>query len=287
MPTFTNQAQLYYNGTITNSNITTGEIIEVLSAAKTALTDTYNTGDNITYIVNITNAGTAAFSNLTVKDNLGAYNFVTTPEAITLYPLTYQDGTLRYFQNGVQQTTPTVTTANGLTISGITVPAGGNVTLIYQAQVNSYAPLNVGGTIENTVTISGDALSSDLTAQHTINVIETPYLTIFKSVSPLQVAENGQLTYTFEIQNLGNVATTSADNVQIRDVFSPILSNLTVTYNGAVLPTSSYNYDTATGLFITQPGVISVPAATYTQDATTGIWSTVPGVTSLTVSGSI
>lgn len=287
MPTFTNQAQLYYNGTVTNSNITTGEIIEVLSAAKTSLTNTYNTGDTITYIITITNSGTVAFNNLTVTDNLGAYSFATTPEATTLYPLTYQSGTLRYFQNGVQQTTPTVTTTNGLSFSGITVPACGNVTLIYQAQVNSYAPLDVGGTITNTVTVSGENLSSDLTAQHTIRVVEKPYLTIFKSVSPLQVAENGQLTYTFEIQNLGNVATTAADNVQVRDIFSPILSNITVTYNGNVLPTSSYNYDTATGLFITQSGVLTVPAATYTQDATTGVWSTVPGTVTLTVSGTI
>lgn len=34
MATFTNQAQLSYNGIITNSNIATGQIIEVLSVTK-------------------------------------------------------------------------------------------------------------------------------------------------------------------------------------------------------------------------------------------------------------
>ena len=39
MATFTNQATLRYNGNIVNSNITTGELLEVLSATKTAVLD--------------------------------------------------------------------------------------------------------------------------------------------------------------------------------------------------------------------------------------------------------
>lgn len=42
MAAFYNQATLSYNGNTTTSNITTGEILEVLSATKTALRDTYN-----------------------------------------------------------------------------------------------------------------------------------------------------------------------------------------------------------------------------------------------------
>ena len=37
MAVFTNQATLTYNGNVINSNITTGEILEVLSATKTAV----------------------------------------------------------------------------------------------------------------------------------------------------------------------------------------------------------------------------------------------------------
>ena len=37
MAIFTNQATLSYNNTTTTSNIVTGEIVEVLSAAKNAL----------------------------------------------------------------------------------------------------------------------------------------------------------------------------------------------------------------------------------------------------------
>ena len=53
MATFTNQATLRYNGNVVNSNITTGELLEVLSATKTAVIDTYSQGSDITYVINI------------------------------------------------------------------------------------------------------------------------------------------------------------------------------------------------------------------------------------------
>ena len=55
MPTFTNQALLSYNGRTTASNITRGEIVEVLSATKSALNPDYNSGSVITYLINIVN----------------------------------------------------------------------------------------------------------------------------------------------------------------------------------------------------------------------------------------
>ena len=64
MPTFSNQAQLSYNGITANSNIAYGQILEVLAASKTALSDTYASGDRITYIFSIVNSGTTAFSDL-------------------------------------------------------------------------------------------------------------------------------------------------------------------------------------------------------------------------------
>jgi len=48
MATFFNQATLSYNDTIIDSNIVTGELVEVLSATKTALPSTYESGDSIT-----------------------------------------------------------------------------------------------------------------------------------------------------------------------------------------------------------------------------------------------
>ena len=48
MATFTNQATLTYNGGTASSNITTGELLEVLTATKTAVVPTYRSGRPIT-----------------------------------------------------------------------------------------------------------------------------------------------------------------------------------------------------------------------------------------------
>ena len=282
MALFTNQATLSYNNTTTTSNIVTGELLEVLSATKNSLDDTYNYGDTVTYVISIINTGTAAFNNLTITDDLGEYNI----GLLTRAPLTYVDGSVTYYANGVLQSTATAIAGPPLVISGINVPAGGNALILYEAKVNEYAPLVSGSTIINNATILGAGLSTPIEVTDTITVANAANLTITKSISPETVAENGQLTYTFIIQNTGNTPAVATDNVTVTDQFNPILENITVTLNSVTLvePTQ-YTYNETTGLFQTIAGVITVPAATYTQDITTGQWNIVPGVTVLTVTG--
>ena len=282
MALFTNQATLSYNNTTTTSNIVTGELLEVLSATKNSLDDTYNYGDTVTYVISIINTGTAAFNNLTITDDLGEYNI----GLLTRTPLTYVDGSVTYYANGVLQSTATAIAGPPLVISGINVPAGGNALILYEAKVNEYAPLVSGSTIINNATILGAGLSTPIEVTETITVANEANLTITKSITPEAVAENGQLTYTFIIQNTGNTPAVATDNVTVTDQFNPILENITVTLNSVTLvePTQ-YTYNETTGLFQTVAGVITVPAATYTQDITTGQWNIVPGVTVLTVTG--
>ena len=283
MATFYNQAVLSYNGNTTTSNITTGELLEVISATKTAVVDEYTENDAVTYVISIVNSGATAFTGLTVTDNLGAYTF----GALTLVPLTYSDGSVIYYENGVLQPIPTVTSTNPLTITGINVPAGGNATIIYEARVNLAAPLDVTGTITNTVVISGNGITP-VTVEETISADIAPVLTISKSISPSIVTENGRVTYTFVIQNSGNAEAIATDNVVVTDVFSPILTGLTVTFDGAAWTEgTNYTYDETTGNFATIAGQITVPAATYTQDPVTGNRITTPGVSVLTVTGTI
>ena len=66
MATFFNQATLSYSGGTVNSNVTTGEILEVLSATKTAVVDEYSQGSDVTYVVNIINSGTVPFTGISV-----------------------------------------------------------------------------------------------------------------------------------------------------------------------------------------------------------------------------
>ena len=122
MAQFTNQATLSYNGSVVNSNVAVGEILEALSAQKTAVRETYVAGDTITYVISLRNAGAAAWTGLTVSDDLGAYAFGTPAE--TVYPLEYVAPSIQYYSNGVLQAKPTVTAGPPLVISGISVPAG-------------------------------------------------------------------------------------------------------------------------------------------------------------------
>lgn len=283
MATFFNQATLSYSGGTVNSNITTGEIVEVLSVTKTAVKSVYSQDDEITYAVNIINSGNTAFSGLTVTDNLGSYTYGTT----TLVPLQYVANTLKYFVNGVLQTTPTVTSNSPLTVSGITVPENSTATLLYTVKTNNFASPVANGTVTNTVTVNGTALS-ELTASATITASNEPILSITKSLSPTTVNENSQITYTFNIQNTGNTAAETSDNIVITDTFDPILKNITVTYNGTVWTQGvNYTYDETTGVFTTVAGSVTVPAATFTQDETTGAWAVNSASSALTISGTL
>jgi uncharacterized repeat protein (TIGR01451 family) len=144
------------------------------------------------------------------------------------------------------------------------------------------------GTILNTATVTGCCLSTAITDTAQITAAAEASLTISKSLCPETVTENGQITYTFVIQNSGNTEATAADGVVLRDIFDPILDPISVTYNGT--PVSSpafYTYDPTTGEFATVPGVITVPAATYSQDPTTGIITTTPGVAVVRVTGTV
>ena len=285
MPTFTNQALLNYNGLQTASNIAVGELVEVLTATKTAINTRYRPDTAVTYVVSLVNSGSAPLTGLTLTDNLGAYAAGT---AGTVYPLEYVADSLRYYQNGALQTAPTVTAGPPMILSGITVPAGGNVTLVYDARVNRFAPPQTAGTITNTATLTGAGLTTPVTADETVTAAAEPALTISKSLSPTTVSPSGQITYTFLIQNTGNAAADATTGAVLTDLFNPILSNLTVTLNGTALTApTQYTYDAATGLFSTVAGVVTVPAATVTQDPATGAYSIVPGTATITVTGTV
>ncbi len=284
MAQFTNQAQLTYNNSVISSNVAVGEILEVISAAKTALSTDYTLGEDVTYIISAVNAGATAITDLSVTDNLGAY----TVGGETLYPLTYTDGSVRMYINGVLQPAPIVSAGPPLVFSGITLPADSNLIIVYEAQVNRFAPLDTLGSITNTATIDGDGIPSPITVTETVTPEDEPDLTITKSIQPIPVAENGRVTYTFLLQNYGNTPADADANAVITDTFDPILSDIVVIFNGTVWTEGEeYTYDETTGLFTTTAGEITVPAATFTTNPETGAVVVIPGVSTLTVTGTI
>ncbi len=283
MAIFTNQATLSYRNGAVSSNVVTGEIVEVISATKNALRTTYAPGDVVTFVISIQNTGTTPATDITVTDDLGAYTVGTN----TVVPLSYVADSVSYYVNGVAQAQPTATAGPGLTVSGLTVPAGGNALVIYEARVNEFAPLGATGQIVNTATLTGGGICDEQAVSATINADTAPILGLNKGISPTTVTENGQVTYTFTLQNFGATEADAAEQLSVTDTFDPTLDPIAVTYNGAALSATQYTYDAATGAFSTVAGAITVPAATYTQNPATGEYNVLPGVAQLVVTGTV
>jgi len=279
---YQNQAQLSYRTVTVNSNTAIGEILEPLSVAKTASPDTYTAGQSVTYAVSLVNAGPSTLSGLTLRDDLGAYTVGTE----VFVPLSYEPDSVRLFVGGVLQSAPTVEAGPPLVISGLSLPAGQDLVLLYRASLTPFAPPAPESVITNTATVSG--IASAVTAQATINALAEPLLSVQKSIEPIPVAEGGEVTYTFLIRNEGGGATVDDDAVTLSDLFDPILTGVSASLDGTPLVLGTdYTYDPQTGLFATLPGRIALPAAAFERDAQTGAWTVVPSSVTLTVTGRI
>lgn len=285
MRNFTNQATLSFRNRPLSSNITTGVINEVLNVTKAAVEPQYSTGNDDTFVISLVNTGNTPLTGVTVTDNLGTYQ-PTEDEPATATPLDYADGTVVSYANGVADPNVTASYAdNTLTIENVTVPANGNTVIVYSARPNEFAPLNEGEFIRNTVTVTAPG-NTPIEAESTITPVQEADLAISKSLTPQEVTENGNVTYTFTIQNFGNASPTPEDNVIFSDNFEPALENINVTYNGNTWTNGNqFNYDENTGVFETTPDAITVEPATIRADESTGQRTIEPSISTLVISG--
>ncbi len=277
MPAFTNQAKLSYDSRTALSNIATGNISDPFVLTKRAVNDDYIFGDDVTYVLTITNSSGAPMTNVTVTDDLGAYSYGPIP--ITIYPLTYV-GPILYNRNGVPQANIVpVSTSPTLEFVVPLVPAGGNAELIYEVDVNQYAPLDVNDSIVNHAAIPS---LTGIEAEEEIFTEDIPLLSITKSISPNPVIDNQTVTFTFIVNNYGN---TESDDVIFSDTFNPVLTGVTVSVDGTLLVLGTdYTYNTLTGFLTTLAGRLTVPEASYSQDSS-GIVTTTPGFITIVVTG--
>lgn len=284
----TNQATLTYQyGTSTASaasNIATATLQDPLTLTKSALDAGYRAGEDITYILTAANTSANALTNLTLRDNLGAYTPVGGTALVT--PLTYT-GPAQLYINGVLSGTLTpAVTAEALTFTVPSLAAGSTAMVLYKARPNAAALLGAEDSLTNTVTAAATGLTQSVSASYTLNALPYANVSILKAMSPAVITDGDTITYTFTLSNSGN---TAATGVVLTDVFSPAPSNLTVSVNGTALTAADYAY---TGGVLTLPAAgsayaLTVPAAAFSQDSTTGAVTVAPGVATVVVTGTL
>ncbi len=285
----TNQATLNYRyGTATAtavSNVATSVLNQILEITKDSLNSTYRIGQTVTYIITVTNNGSNESQPVTVVDDLGTYAI----NGNDVTPLTY-NGPAQLFINGVLESVLTPEIEEGsVTFNIPAIPAGGNAQIIYLATVNEFASGASGSQITNTATADSDCdcpCDEAVSDSNTITAEEFADVRIVKSVCPNPAVCDGELTYTFDIFNYGNIAATE---VVLTDTFIPPLTDIEVYVNGTLIPEDDYSYINGT---LTLPDEdsdleISVPAASFAVDDETGNITLVPGQIQIIVRGNL
>ena len=228
------------------SNIATASLLDEFSivGTKGVLNTSYRPGENLTYYVQVENNGTSSLYNVTVSDDLGGAG----------NPLTYVEGTGYLENDGVfTQITPTSTRPLVFTLPE-PLTSGERVNIIFLTRVEN-APVDEEVTsITNTATISansgsptGAIVTVDPSPTATIVLDDFANLTITKSVSTDTITAGVPFSYTFVLENSGNLP---AENVVLTDVLPEgfVISSITATTDGVstVYDTTDYNLDAQT-----------------------------------------
>lgn len=209
-----NSATLTYNsGANTGSaasNVVSTSLLDSysISAVKTSANDSWRPSENITYLVTVTNTGTQPLYAVQISDDLasGQLSYLANSALII-------DG------SSVTPVTPASTSPLVITAASV-LQSGESVTVLYVAQVSG-AIADTVELITNTAQVTAQEQS---TGGETISVTPAPTLSlpredfaqidIVKTADKAVISSGDTLTYTFTIENSGNIPAT---NVVITD----------------------------------------------------------------------
>ena len=274
----------YTSGGVTEttvSNLAQIDLTSSVTLTKVPLGAVYGNDSLMTYILTVQNTADAPLTGIVIQDNLGTFPYGET----ALTPLDYGGNALLLIDG--QDATPSLTvdssTPSALIFSFPSLGAGISANIVYTARINEFAPLEVGGSIINTATLSADAECADGTASATVRVEEGANLSVFKQMCPNPVVCGSKVTYSIRVSNYGNAP---AEDVQLVDALDPAPELLSITRNGSPLVATDYTYESGVLTIIAGSATgDTVPAATFTRDPVTGAVSIAPGVVEYVITG--
>lgn len=281
METITNQAfvSFSYNDsteTKTNaSNIITQSTKDKYSITveKTSLTDCFRAGENIFYMITVTNSGCECLNNFVISDNLSGEDY-----------LTYVDGSARLFLNGnMQEIAPSNVSSLEFEVPE-RLEKGSSLILQYNALVNENISTDVLE-ITNEVTVRAYPCGCGCennnsrhcvteTATATVSRCEFAEVLITKAISNNNVCCGDEIDYFITLTNTGTV---DATNVVVTDQLPATFTTTEIHMenNGNHYMFAKSEYDISDANFLTLPNatgtVILVPAIAPGVDNTTRI----------------
>lgn len=209
-----NSATLTYNsGTDTGtavSNVVSTNLLDSFSLAvqKFTANDSWRPGENITYLVTVTNTGTQPLNAVEITDDSGGAGEL----------LSYVENSARLIRNGeVVQVTPTDTSPLTIPLAEV-LQSGESITVLYVSQVSA-AVGDAVQEITNTVQALARRGAEGVVVESELDSVTIPredfaQIDITKSVDKAVISSGDTLTYTFTIENSGNIPAT---NVVITD----------------------------------------------------------------------
>lgn len=226
----------------------------------TLLNKTYVKNSKLTYVINLYNNGKKTISNININDDLGKFNL----NGKIIYPLNYINNSIKVFINGVANTNNKVNYDKELTISNITLNDKEVATILYQTEINEYAPLNANDFIKINIEIDYLGINKKNKLTEVIKCENYQDIEVVKNI----ISENSNDSYnvTYIILNYGNKEVEKEDQTNLSDIFNPIIKGIKVELNDLILTPNNYLYNQINGSFSINKGVISVPKASYIVD---------------------